>query len=52
LKFPYVIRYNFAHQQKRKEKCVIELATERKTPRQIAKEVHISLKDIGKILRK
>ncbi len=31
---------------------VIRLATEGRTTRQIAKEVHISLKDIGKILRK
>ncbi len=35
-----------------KEKRVIELATEGKTTREIAKEVHISLKDIGKIIRK
>jgi DNA-binding NarL/FixJ family response regulator len=32
-----------------KEKLVIKLAEEGKTTRQIAKEVHISLKDIGKI---
>ena len=31
---------------------VIELANEGKTTREIAKQVHISLKDIGKILRK
>ncbi len=31
---------------------VIELANEGKTTREIAKEVHISLKDIGKIIRK
>ncbi|MDQ6723624.1 MAG: hypothetical protein M3Z01_05095, partial [Thermoproteota archaeon] len=31
---------------------VIELANEGKTTREIAKEVHISLKDIGKITRK
>lgn len=31
---------------------VIELVTEGKTTREIAKTVHISLKDIGKILRK
>ena len=31
---------------------VIELATEGKAPWEIAKTVHIFLKDIGKILRK
>ena len=31
---------------------VIELANKGKTTREIAKEVHISLKDIGKIIRK
>ncbi len=38
--------------RKEKEKMVIELANEGKTTREIAKEVHISLKDIGKIIRK
>ena len=38
--------------RKEKEKMVIRLATEEKTTREIAKAVHISLKDIGKILRK
>ena len=31
---------------------VVELAKKGKTTREIAKEVHISLKDIGKIFRK
>ena len=35
-----------------KEKWVIKLASEGKTTRDRAKEVHISLKDIGKIIRK
>ncbi len=35
-----------------KEKLVLKLAEEGKTTRDIAKEVHISLKDIGKIIRK
>jgi hypothetical protein len=35
-----------------KEKLVLKLANEGKTTRDIAKEVHISLKDIGKIIRK
>jgi transposase len=35
-----------------KEKLVVKLANEGKTTRDIAKEVHISLKDIGKIIRK
>src|SRR6185312_224227 len=35
-----------------KEKLVIKLAEEGKTTRDIAKEVHISLKDIGKIIQK
>ncbi len=35
-----------------KEKQVLKLAEEGKTTRDIAKEVHISLKDIGKIIRK
>jgi transposase len=38
--------------RKEKEKQVIKLAEEGKTTREIAKEVHISLKDIGKIIRK
>lgn len=38
--------------KKEKEKLVIKLAKEDKTTREIAKEVHISLKDIGKILRR
>jgi hypothetical protein len=38
--------------RKEKEKMVIKLAQEGKTTREIAKLVHISLKDIGKILRK
>lgn len=38
--------------RKEKEKQVLELAHEGKTTRDIAKEVHISLKDIGKIIRK
>jgi transposase len=35
-----------------KEKLVIHLAHEGKTTREIAKQVHISLRDIGKIIRK
>ena len=38
--------------RKEKEKIVIKLANEGKTTREIAKAVHISLKDIGKIIRK
>ena len=38
--------------RKEKEELVIRLAKEGKTKREIAKIVHISLKDIGKILRK
>jgi transposase len=38
--------------KKEKEKLMIELANEGKTTREIAKQVHISLKDIGKIIRK
>ena len=38
--------------RKEKEKEVIRLAKEGKTTREIAKIVHMSLKDIGKILRK
>jgi transposase len=38
--------------RKEKEKIVIKLATEGKTIKKIAKAVHISLKDVAKILRK
>jgi hypothetical protein len=38
--------------RKEKEKLVIKLAKEGKTTREIAKEVHMSLKDIGKIIHK
>ena len=38
--------------KKEKEKIAIKLAKEGKTTREIAKEVHISLKSIGKILNK
>ncbi len=38
--------------RKEKEKLVLKLAEEGRTTRDIAKEVHISLKDIGKIIRK
>ncbi len=38
--------------KKEKEKRVIELAQKGKTTREIAKEVHISLKDISRILKK
>jgi transposase len=38
--------------RKEKEKQVIKLAEEGKTTREISKEVHISSKDIGKIIRK
>jgi predicted transcriptional regulator len=38
--------------RKEKGKIVIKLAEEGKTTREIAKEVHISLKDIDKIVRK
>lgn len=38
--------------KKDKEKLVIKLANEGKTTREIAKEVHISLKSIGQILNK
>jgi hypothetical protein len=38
--------------RKEKEKMVIKLAQEGNTTREIAKIVHISLKDIGEILRK
>ncbi len=37
--------------RKEKERQVIKLAEEGKTTREIAKAVHISLKDIGKIIR-
>ena len=38
--------------RKEKEKMVIELANEGKTTREIAKEVHISLRTIGKIINR
>lgn len=38
--------------KKDKEKLVIKLANESKTTKEIAKEVHISLKTIGQILNK
>ena len=38
--------------KKQKEKLVIDLAEEGKTSRDIAKQVHISLKDIGRIIHK
>ena len=38
--------------RKEKEKLVIQLAHEGKTTREIAKHVHISLRDIGTIIRK
>ena len=38
--------------KKDKEKLVIKLANEGKTTREIAKEVHISLKNISRILNK
>ncbi len=38
--------------KKEKEKMVIVLANEGKTIRDIAKEVHNSLKDIGKLFEK
>jgi transposase len=38
--------------RKEKEKLVIKLANEGKTTREIAKIVHISLKDIGKIINR
>ncbi len=38
--------------KKEKEKRVVELANQGKTTREIAKEVHISLRSIGKILNK
>ena len=38
--------------KKEKEKIVVKLANEGKTTREIAKEVHISLKSIGQILNK
>lgn len=37
--------------RKEKEKQIIKLAEEGKTTRKIAKAIHISLKDIGKIIR-
>jgi DNA-binding NarL/FixJ family response regulator len=50
--FFYVILYTLLISKKEREKTVIEFANEGKTTREIAKQVHISLKDIGKILRK
>jgi hypothetical protein len=50
--FQYVIIYTLLISKKEKEKMVIELANEGKTTREIAKDVHMSLKDIGKIIRK
>ena len=38
--------------RKEKEKLVIKLAQEGKTTKEIAKQVHISLRDIGKIQHK
>jgi transposase len=38
--------------RKEKEKLVIQFAHEGKTTREIAKQVHISIKDIGTIIRK
>jgi transposase len=38
--------------RKEKENLVIQLAYEGKTTREIAKQVHISLRDIGSIIRK
>ena len=38
--------------RKEKEKLVIKLTQEGKTTREIAKQVHISLRDIGKIQHK
>ena len=52
IEFLYVILYILLISKKEKEKMVIQLANEGKTTREIAKQVHISLKDIGKILRK
>ncbi len=42
--------YTLLLSKKQKENLVIKLAQEGKTTRAIAKEVHISLKDIGKII--
>ncbi|HEY6535235.1 MAG TPA: hypothetical protein VIY08_05465 [Candidatus Nitrosocosmicus sp.] len=44
--------YNLLLSKKQKEKLVIKLAEEGKTSRDIAKQVHISLKDIGRIIHK
>jgi transposase len=38
--------------RKEKENQVIKIAEESKATREIAKEIHISLKDIGRIIRK
>ena len=50
--FHYVILIYLIISKKEKEKIVIELATEGKTTREIAKQVHISFKDIGKIINR
>jgi hypothetical protein len=51
--FLYVILYTLLLlSKKEKEKLVIELVNEGKTTREIAKAVHISLKDIGRIIHK
>ncbi len=44
--------YNLLLSKKQKERLVINLAQEGKTSRDIAKQVHISLKDIGRIIHK
>ncbi len=44
--------YNLLLTKKQKENLVIKLAQDGKTTRTIAKEVHISLKDIGRIIHK
>jgi transposase len=52
IEFLHVFLYTLLISRKEKENLVIELTQEGKTTREIAKAVHISLKDIGKILRK
>ncbi len=44
--------YTLLLSKRQKEKLVIKLAHEGKTTRAIAKEVHISLKDIGRIINR
>ncbi len=44
--------YTLLLNRKQKERLVIKLAEEGKTTRDIAKEVHVSLKDIGRIIHK